>query len=251
MSANTDLVQLLKNGKCRVTKKDLKEKYGSGKSVIVRETQNSPKVLERYRRDKNLSSQPPLSHIALAESEGTQPPDWDSLLGQLLAVEPGKEHFSKYEDAIEQLLSAIFYPSLVNPQKQTELHDGRKRIDLTYTNAAQSGFFHWLGQHYPAAHIFIECKNYSREIANPELDQLAGRFSPSRGKFGIITCRSFENKELFLKRCCDTANDDRGYIIPFDDSDISALVNEIQAPEYLSNTYALLQRKFHRLMSMK
>jgi hypothetical protein len=47
MAANTELVQLLKNGDRRVTKKDLIAKYGKGKSVIVRETRLHPEILEQ------------------------------------------------------------------------------------------------------------------------------------------------------------------------------------------------------------
>ena len=52
LSAGTELVQLLKNGNLRVTKKDLITKYGQGKAVIVRETRAHPELLEHYRADK-------------------------------------------------------------------------------------------------------------------------------------------------------------------------------------------------------
>jgi hypothetical protein len=52
LSANTELVRLLKTGGRRVTKKDLRAKYGGGKSVVVRETLRSPNLIETYRRDK-------------------------------------------------------------------------------------------------------------------------------------------------------------------------------------------------------
>jgi hypothetical protein len=83
----------------------------------------------------------------------------------------------------------MFYPVLAHPNVQTELHDGRKRIDITYTNMGTQGFFLWLAKHFPSPHVFFECKNYGSEIGNPELDQISGRFSPSRGQFGIIVCR--------------------------------------------------------------
>jgi hypothetical protein len=89
---------------------------------------------------------------------------------------------------------------------------------------AIAGFFKWLATHYPAAHVFVECKNYGREIGNPELDQLSSRFSPTRGQFGLLVCRHFADKTLFLKRCRDTALDKRGFIIALDDDDLTALV---------------------------
>lgn len=247
LSANTELVYLLKDGRRRVDKKSLSAKYGHGKSAIVRETRNHPEILERYRADKRRRYQPPMEHEAIAEFGGTPNPDWDELLRQLTDTPKGAAAFSRYEKAIESLLSALFYPSLANPQMQREIHEGRKRIDLTYTNVATSGFFAWVSQHYSAPHVFIECKNYSGDPGNPELDQLSSRFSPSRGQLGILVCREFEDKELFLRRCRDTANDQRGYILVLDDIDIAALVDERKRVAS-SPALGLLKQQFDRLI---
>ena len=74
----------------------------------------------------------------------------------------------------------------------------------------------------------IECKNYATDIKNPELDQMSGRFSNLRGWFGIILSRHFENKDLFVQRCKDTAKDGRGIILCFDDEDIINMLTLIQ-----------------------
>src|ERR1700722_10084122 len=99
------------------------------------------------------------------------------------------------------------YPPLTSPISQHPIHEGRKRIDITYTNMATAGFFKWLAAHYPSAQIFVECKNCTRDLKNPELDQLSSRFSPSRGQVGLLACRSLEDKELFERRCRDTRID--------------------------------------------
>src|SRR4051812_2247656 len=39
------------------------------------------------------------------------------------------------------MLEFIFYPNLIYLLKETEIHTGRKRIDITYTNAARERFF--------------------------------------------------------------------------------------------------------------
>ena len=91
-----------------------------------------------------------------------------------------------------------------------------REVDITYTNMGPSGFFKWLSANFSAAHVFVECKNYGKELENPELDQLAGRFSPSRGQFGLLVCRTFKNKLKFAARCRDTAVDGRGFIIALD-----------------------------------
>jgi hypothetical protein len=226
LNANTQLVRLLKSGVRRVSKKDLRAKYGSGKAVIVRETLRNPDLLQAYRHDKRDHVRRPLTHEEIAEEEGTPGPDWDALLANVLEIAPGRETADAYEMVVEALLTAIFYPALSNPVVQHEIHEGRKRIDIAYTNAARQGFFYWLALHYPAANVFVECKNFAADPANPELDQLAGRFSPSRGSFGLLVCRRLDNKDLFIRRCIDTAHDARGFIVPLDDVDLRQLVEE-------------------------
>jgi len=247
LKANTELVRLLKDGRRKVHKKDLKEKYGSGKKVLIRETLKYPEILQRYRRDKRKQYRPPLDHYEISESEGSPSPDWDALIANVLAIPVGHAHFGDYEKAVESLLTALFYPFLTNPQVQLEIHEGRKRIDITYTNMGTHGFFGWLAQHYTAPHVFIECKNYGSELGNPELDQMAGRFSPSRGQFGIIVCRGFADKKLFTKRCRDTANDNRGFIIPLDDSDLIQLTRASKEDPDFYNFY-LLKKRFDELV---
>ena len=247
LNTNTELVHLLRDGQRRVTKKDLIAKYGSGKSTILRETLRHPAALDHYRRDKRLVYQPPLDHEELAVAEGTPIPDWDSLLTGIRSIPGGHDRSGDYETAVEALLSALFYPSLAYPQLQRRMHDGRKRIDITYTNLATAGFFSWIAHHYSAPHVFVECKNYSGEVGNPELDQLAGRFSPSRGQVGLLVCRRFDNKELFLRRCRDTANDQRGYVVALDDDDLEVLVATRRDLPGLPE-YHLLRERFERLV---
>ena len=246
LSANSELVQLLRSGNRRVTIKDLKEKYGEGKSVIVRETRRDPTLLSRYRADKAGRIMPPLTHGQLAEVEGTPPPDWDRLIDGVTHLATGQSDADAYERAVEQLLTALFYPSLANPQLQKRIHDGRKRIDITYTNLATHGFFRWLATHFSASHIFVECKNYGGEVGNPELDQLAGRFSPSRGQCGLLVCRSFDNKKLFEQRCKDTASDGRGFIVALDDSDLIAMT-ELRKTDSEQSLFDLLLERFEWL----
>jgi hypothetical protein len=243
--AGTELVHLLRDGRPRVTKKDLMRKYGRGKRVIVEQTRRHPSLLRRYRQDKTEASHP-LEHEEIAEVVGGGDPDWDRLLLDVTQIVAGREGAGAYEQAIEALLTALLYPNLVNPIFQHEIHDGRKRIDITYTNAARSGFFEWVAKHHPASHVFVECKNYRGDPANPELDQMVGRFSPSRGKIGLLVCRTIGNKDLFLKRCHDSAQDDHGWIIPLDDSDLTALVEERKHASVIG--FGLLKARFERLV---
>lgn len=244
---SSGLVELLQDGRKRVTKKSLKERYGDNKLAIVEQTLKFPHILEEYREAKGRSVPPPLDHVQFAEIETIDPPDWDELIRRLHAVPTGNAAAPEYEELIEEIFSAIFYPSLCNPRKQHEIHDGRKRIDITYTNEARNGFFAWLSRHYPSAFVFVECKNYGKEVGNPEVDQLSGRFSPSRGQVGILVCRSLENVQRLEQRCKDTANDLRGFIIALTDEDVIALIENAKSGG-TSHEFPWLFQKFQRLV---
>ncbi len=245
IKAKSSLVHILNDGTPRVTKKSLMEKYGSTKLDIINQATQRPNVLDQYREEILQSNSNPLSHEQLSEIEDTEQPDLNSLLEELSELKTGRETASQYENITEKILSVIMYPSLCNPKREDKIHEGRKRVDITYTNEAKDGFFYWLSMHYPCSHIFVECKNYGKEVGNPEIDQLSGRFSPSRGQVGILICREIEKKEHLNKRCKDTVNDGRGYILTLDDEDINILVsnyieNKNQSFELLNNLWSNL-----------
>lgn len=248
---NTSLVRLIKGGPRRgeygVTKGDLIEKYGSGKEAVIEQTKRFPSVLGDYKATKLAEPFLPLSHEQFSTLEQQDQVDWDSLLEAVLALPVGRNDATAYENSIEALLTALFYPALVTPTKQDRIHEGRKRVDITYANMGVAGFFKWLQGSYPSAMMFIECKNYGKEIGNPEIDQLSGRFSPSRGKVGLLVCRSIADRALLAKRCRDTANDARGFIIALDDPDLRELVEERKKPG-ASMKYSLLHERFRALI---
>lgn len=245
-SLNTSLVHVLKDGRKRVTKKSLRAKYGADKLSIVDQTLRHPDILQQYRDSTKKSSQP-ITHQQLAEIESIPLPNFKDLLAAVTSVKSGKLGATDYENAIEKLLSALFFPSLSSPQKQHNIHDGRKRIDITYVNNPMDGFFLWVSRHYPSSHIFVECKNYGKEIGNPELDQLSGRFSPSRGQVGLLVCRSVEDSAKITASCTDTANDRRGWIIVLTDDDLNEMVQEYVSSNG-SSSYPLLRAKFSKLI---
>jgi len=243
------LVHLLKkDGSPRVYKKDLIEKYGKDKQAIAKQTEDRPEVLAKYKSVKAKAKNRPLTTKQIAKIEKEDEPDFDELIYRLKSINSGKAEAGAYEDVIEEIFSAIFYPYLCSPTKQSEIHDGRKRIDITYTNEAKEGFFSWVSLHYPSAMIFVECKNYGKDVANPEIDQLAGRFSLNRGKVGILVCRSIQDKSRMIKRCKDTANDDRGFIIFLDDEDVIQLIEAFQK-EAPAKRFDLLEKKFEELIT--
>ncbi len=232
LKRNTTLVQTTynENGSIRrrfVTKKDLiKKELPSNKELLIDFTKRHPEVFKDFKK--------------IAATEVKTIPDSkldsvdvneliDHLIGKLQNTPKGDTAAHKYHTLMIGILEFIFYPTLINPHKEQEINEGRKRIDISFENGAPAeGFFHRV-QHthnIPCPYIPMECKNYSDDIHNPELDQMIGRFSPNRGKFGLIICREINNEALFMRRCTDTFKDQHGLIIPLTDEDVVTILNK-------------------------
>jgi hypothetical protein len=230
LNANSSLVRTLRDGTKRPpTKKSLEELHPLSKQFLYEFSKENPDVLKNYKNSKTYSlDEIKVEDLLALVSKNSEEPKFDFTLlaNELDNIPSGDTDAGKFHDHISGALTAIFYPHLINPKKEQEIHSGRKRIDISFQNAAHSGFFFDLPnvKSVPSGYIFVECKNYSNDPANPELDQLSGRFSTNRGQFGILVCRNFENKKLFIQRCRDTANDGRGRIIALDDGDIKHLL---------------------------
>jgi hypothetical protein len=257
LAERSPLVRLLKSGAPHVYKKDVEAKYrgrhaaggrGVDKRVNLDATERNPDLLAQFKQ-ASMAKSPVTDPQVTSDATHTKPPNYDALLAAVTQLDPGKVNSAAYERAVEALLNALFYPSLIDPIRQENIHEGRKRIDISYTNAARSGVFEWAAKHYPCANIFVECKNYSRPIANPEYDQLAGRFSPSRGKVGLLVYRDYEEKSKVLESCHDTAQDDRGFVLALDDADLATLVEEAKATGTACGNTGLLRDRFRRLTS--
>jgi hypothetical protein len=246
--AGTELVRLLKGtGEPRVDKKAVKEKFPRSKAFNEQMTREHPELLRDYRQTKRRHTPPAITHAGIAGITGTAEPDFDALLAAIAAVQPGNAGATRYHRAVEALLIPLLYPSLTNVAHEAEIHHGRKRIDIRFDNTATAGFFDLLGRRYGIPFVFVECKNYVADPANPELDQLAGRFSPLRGNFGLLVCRTIADKAVFAARCLDTAHDGRGLIIGLDDADLAALV-EARTTNDGADPMRMLRQRFNRLV---
>lgn len=219
---NSALVQRRKGGTRYVTKKSLKEANPPSKEFLRRFTREHPEILRQFKDELEVSS---LANIEFTEFNFRAVAA--SLITRLNAIPTGTASANDFHNIIIGILELIFYPHLINPIKEREIHDGRKRIDLVFDNASQSGIFRRLSENHniPCPYIFVECKNYTKDVANPELDQLGGRFSVNRGQVGFLVCRSIDNMPLFIQRCKDTFNDGRGLIVPLTDEDLTTLLN--------------------------
>lgn len=228
---NTALVQRKNNGAQFVTKKSLKEINPQSKEFLRRFTREHPEVLEQFKDETDVKS---LANIEFADINISQ--ITLDLISRLQAIPSGNDSATDFHRLIIGILEIVFYPHLINPVKEREIHQGRKRIDISFDNASKIGIFRRLSENHriPCPYVFVECKNYSRDIANPELDQLSGRFSVNRGQVGFVVCRQIENLPHFIERCKDTYRDGRGLIIPLVDDDLILLLQNYNDwnPEY-------------------
>ena len=225
--------------KARVFKKEIKERMIANGEFITKEwlarfTKENPEVYAKFRRDTMKKiSQSEYENISKEEVEEII----DKLIESLRSIPTGAANATKYHRLISGILELLFYPYMAHPRVEQEIHEGRKRIDLVFDNIAEEGFFNLLGTVYdvPCSWIMVECKNYTKDISNPELDQMSGRFAARRGKFGIICCRSIDNEAAFIERERDTVKDGRGWIIHLTDEEIIYLLEQRKEDIYVND----------------
>ena len=251
---NTSLVQRYTNkkGKTRVwvtkdsiRKKEKKDGKKIDKEWIANFAQKNPKIFNDFGEEMRK-----IKVVDDINTEGIDKIDIAKFLKKKLGkLNVGTENASKYHDLILGILEFLFYPNLSNPRKETPIHERRKRIDITFENSAENGFFHKLPALYqiPSSLIMVECKNYREDIGNPEVDQLSGRFSVNRGKFGMLLFRNINNEELIMNRCKDLCADKSEVIIPLMDTDLNKALDSI-IDNTEDNIESIISNKFFEIM---
>lgn len=235
------IVQTVKSGSRKgeryVTKKDADRHYrkavgGGGKAVAVDVTRDYPQVFKQFQRSKERRYRPVITSTELHEKIGTPKPKWGELLKAVTDLESGSDRAHEYHRAVEALLTPLFSPDLVDPKREKEVLEGTQRIDIRYRTMGQRGFFDWFSREIAKIPwVAFECKNYSADPKNPEIDQLAGRLNKNRGLLGFLVCRSIEDRDRFLTRCRGRLNPDGKYILGLDDLTLEALVEAKKASD--------------------
>lgn len=249
LSMNSSLVRKYKDGRKYVTKKSIEENEAQiDKEYLAKFTESHPEVFQDF-KTKTVKKITKLQGSVLEELDAKEICNY--LIAKLESIPTGTNSASKYHNLIIGILELLFYPNLSSPKKEQEIHEGRKRIDIMFNNSAETGFFFTLPNQnvtLPCPYIYVECKNYTGEVANPEIDQLSGRFSNRRGKVGILTCRELE--ENFIKRCADTYNDERGLVIPLEDSDLKSALLDYPEKGVVA-VEEIIEKKFKQIVFMK
>ena len=254
LNLNGSLVEVLKNGTKRKKKKSIKERYPKSKDYLSVFSNEHPDVLEKYKQTVLADAIKSIGisdlNELVSQTKFDEPGFAKILQNKLDEIKPGKKDADLYHSFMVGVLQFIFDGDLIYPKKEREINDGRKRIDITYTNARQTGFFDrvFAAPNIQAKQIMVECKNYTEDPTNPEIDQLRGRFSIRRGMFGIMLYRQTSDTHLLLKRCKDVAIDGAGYIIALNDDDICTLLDFI-ANSQRGQIDEFMQERFNSLLS--
>jgi len=221
LRADDSLVTTLRDKKGNVTgkkvyKKTLEDHYPTHKDFLAEFSRDHPDVITRYRAHLQASGRniPDITERGFFERDLS-----NHLIERLKNIQPGRDSADEYHSLMIGVISFLLFPNLIYPKKEDKINQGRKRLDITYANGKVSGLFHRLAfdQWVLANIVHVECKNYNREIANPEFDQLIGRFDSGRGRLGILLFRSSEDIELVFDRAIDAAKAKQGLILPLDD----------------------------------
>ncbi|MEG1739255.1 MAG: hypothetical protein RR266_02245 [Bacilli bacterium] len=248
-------IHLIKNSSLVKMRKD-KSKYVTKKSIIAKEpimdksyltsfTLNHLEIFNDFKKEA-LKNEQSLRGDLLEKLNI----DFvcKSLADKLISIPPGKENAGAFHSVMIGIFELLFYPTLLTPSKEDKFHDGRKRVDITFFVSSEYNYFISLAERsqLPCSKLMIECKNYNADAKNPELDQLSGRFSYSKGKIGILSCRNFIDEDLFIHRCIDTFKDGRGLIIPVTDDNI---LNALEKGEKCRESFEkILDMKFKKIV---
>lgn len=213
-----------KVGDAYVNKKDLLPDHPSTKEFIAGWNKGNRAVYKTFREFCDRTARP-LQNNAISTND--QIPDICNFLSdQLKNISPGNDGASTYHKLVLGILELIFYPNLSCPKLEQEINQGRKRIDISFENCAKDGEFWKLHaiKKIPSSYIYVECKNYGKDVANPELDQLSGRFSINTSNAGLLLCRSVKDYKLLIQRCIDLWKDKRELIVPIMDDDLHKIL---------------------------
>jgi hypothetical protein len=130
----------------------------------------------------------------------------DELFGELQTLRAGHADAYRYQNLIQKILHALFKPYLTNPRSEKRTHGGINRIDITFSNRHDSGFFAMLARSRNCPFVFFECKNYSQDPTNEAFSQIRDTLADNgMPDVGFVVCREWNDREKALVRAAKNA----------------------------------------------
>ncbi|MCZ7547671.1 MAG: hypothetical protein M5U11_00745 [Anaerolineales bacterium] len=254
LSADDSLVQTLKTGERRVTKKSIREdtRFTLSKEFISEYIMENPKVMDSYRAEL-VARFRPADPAEPSQKAIIDDPVIFETLSKLKQISPGRDNADEYHEAIYILIQFIFDWALESFEKEFKMDTGRSRIDIISDNYASGGLFRDFIDRYRATTIPMECKNYGTDLGNDEFNQIMERLGPKTSQFGMVFCRKIDDPVKIIAHLGDRWLRHNCMIVLFDDTLVERLThlrlnrdfNQIQrllrqlirAIEYRTETY--------------
>ncbi len=143
------LVEVLRSGRRRVCKKDVKRRHPFIKDELAKFVIEHPEVLETYKMIKGARG-------SLGNTDFDEDFDErafaDSLKDRLARIPSGDDSAGEYHSLMTGILTFIFYPDLICPVKEQRLHEGRKRVDCIHERGYRRLFLSGIGRSTDAKH---------------------------------------------------------------------------------------------------
>lgn len=144
----------------------------------------------------------------------------------LMAIPPGKEGSNpeKYHRLISQIVLRIFRGSLRNMDIKPDMFHKLYILDTVYSDAG--GIFTQILQNsgFNFSYILLEAKNLTFDPENDEFNQIFSRLSDDIGDFGLLVCRTIQDKALAKKHCETILTTHSKLVIVLTDEDILTLL---------------------------
>ncbi|UPH52081.1 hypothetical protein [Listeria innocua] len=238
-------------GEAFVTKKSIREReHIDKKQNVLKFSSKYPAIMETFKNKQHFKSLK-VAELYEIQEDSFSDDDYNNLLDAFIktlkSIPRGKNYANDYHEFILGLLTFIFYPSLSHPKKETPIDNTRKRIDITYVNTADTGFFCNLKSEITSNYIYVECKNYSGKLSNPEFDQLAGRFNESSSKVGMLVCRKVD--DFAYERAAGQYRRQNELLLIITDELLISMLNDMKLSENNNTTSFLAHEK--RLYELK
>lgn len=239
LDARDSLVETLKSGRERVTKKSVRQdsRFRPSKEFISKFIITHPDVINSYREElkERFAPADPAEYSGKSTIDD---PTIRKLLKDLENIRPGKTQANKFHSVVFQIVQFVFDWCLENFEVEYETNSGRGRVDIIADNFANGGLFLELRQQLNANSIPIECKNYKSELGNNEFNQIAQRLGQKSSNFGMLFCRHVDTWTDMLGHMTDRWLRQSVMILLFEDKDLTELVD------------ARLARNFQRIESL-
>lgn len=233
LDARDSLVETLKNGSARVTKKSIREDpcFALTKKYISAFIIEHPEAIDQYRRE--LTDRfAPTDPAEYSGKAGLDDPAVRALLAELTKIRPGKAQARRFHMAVYELLQFVFDWCLENFAVEYETNSGRGRVDIIADNHQGVGFFAEIRETLNANSVPIECKNYKSDMGNNEFNQMAQRRGRKSSRFGMLFCRRVDDWKNMLGHLTDRWLRQDILILLFDDGDLRTLVDARLARDF-------------------